>query len=62
MLEKQRATEQAIADTLELVHAALVRFYADGDVGTVIINVGQAQMRVEATPKRISDPIKVETK
>jgi hypothetical protein len=62
MLDKQRATERAIADTLELVHAALVRFYADGDVGTVIINVGQAQMRVEAQPKRISDPIKVETK
>lgn len=62
MTERQKALEKAIGDALELVRAELVRFYADGDQGTVVINVGRAQMRVKATPERISEPVSLETK
>ena len=62
MPDRQAAFEKAIAETLTQVHAELVRLYTDGDVGTVIINVGKAQMRVKAQPERISEPISLETK
>lgn len=59
---KQRALEKAITEALEKVRMEIVRFYAEDDVGTIIINVGKAQMRVKATPERISEPISLDPK
>lgn len=48
---------KAIEDALEQVRVELLRFYADGDVGTVAVHVGRQQMRVKATPERVNEPV-----
>lgn len=56
---RQTPLEQAINDALDQIRAELVRFYADGDVGTVCVHVGLEQMRVKATPERNREPVRV---
>ena len=62
MLDKQRALERAVTNALEQVRSELLRFYADGDIGTVVVHVGKAQMQVKASPERKRDPVQVDSK
>jgi hypothetical protein len=62
MSDKQRILEKAIDSALRLARVEILRLYADEDIGTIVINVGKAQMRVKSTPERISEPISLETK
>jgi len=62
MSDKQRILEKAIDSALRLARAEILRMYAEDDVGTIVINVGKAQMRVKSTPERISEPIPLEVK
>jgi len=62
MTDKETALEKAIGAALDQVRAELVRFYTEGDIGTVVVHVGTKQMQVKATPERRRDPVPLETK
>lgn len=50
--------ERAIELAIEQVRAELMRFYADGDVGTVTVHCGKEQLRVKSTPERTHEPVR----
>lgn len=49
--------EQKINEALEQARAEIIRFYSDGDVGTITLHVGKKQIRVKATPERSFTPV-----
>lgn len=51
--------EQMIDAALDQVRQELIRLYADGDVGSVVIHVGRDQLRVKAQPERINPPVRL---
>lgn len=53
--------ERAIDDILAQARAELVRMYADGDTGAVVIHVGRDQLRVKAQPERNNEPVRLHT-
>lgn len=57
----RQKNEHGIDEILEQVRAELLRFRADGDVGTVTVHVGREQMRVKATPERTHEPVSLIT-
>lgn len=54
--------ERAIEDVLAQVRAEIVRFYANGYVGQVIVHIGQADVYVEAAPKRRYTSVRIAQK
>lgn len=54
--------ERAIDDILAQARAEIIKFYANGYVGQVIVHVGQADLLVEAAPKRRNAPVRVNEK
>ena len=60
MAQAPPTLEQKINEALEQARAELVRFYSDGDVGTITLHVGKKQIRVKATPERSYEPVQFE--
>lgn len=54
--------ERAIEDVLAQVRGEIVRFYANGYVGQVIVHIGQADAYVESAPKRRYTAVRVTEK
>lgn len=52
--------EQAIIVALEQVRNEMIRLYSGGDIGTISVHCGTAQIRVKAAPERNLEPVQFE--
>lgn len=49
--------QDAINRAVERVRAAMLRMYADGDIGSIVADCGPEKIDVKANPIRKDDPV-----